>query len=135
MAENIALAMPGRLDLATLSERVARVSAEYGLPLEPTALVADLSVGERQRIEIVRCLLQEPRLLIMDEPTAVLTRRKPTSSSSPFAGSRAEGCAVLYISHRLEEVKQLCHDATILRLAGSSPTSTPPSRRPPRSPG
>ena len=50
-----------------------RVLLEYGLPLEPTATVADLSVGERQRIEIVRCLLQEPKLLIMDEPTAVLT--------------------------------------------------------------
>ena len=73
VAENIALAMPGDFDLAALSEKIARVSKEYGLPLEPTVVVADLSVGERQRIEIVRCLLQEPRLLIMDEPTAVLT--------------------------------------------------------------
>ena len=116
VAENIALAMPGRLDLATLSERVARVSAEYGLPLEPTALVADLSVGERQRIEIVRCLLQEPRLLIMDEPTAVLTPQEADQLFVTLRRLAGEGCAVLYISHRLEEVKQLCHDATILRL-------------------
>ncbi len=60
VAENIALAMPGPFDMGKLSERISRVSKEYGLPLEPTAIVADLSVGERQRIEIVRCLLQEP---------------------------------------------------------------------------
>ena len=114
--ENIALAMPGRLDLAALGERVARVSAEYGLPLEPSALVADLSVGERQRIEIVRCLLQSPRLLIMDEPTAVLTPQEADQLFVTLRRLAGEGCAVLYISHRLEEVKQLCHDATILRL-------------------
>ena len=116
-AENIALAMPGgAFDLAALGERVARVSAEYGLPLEPTALVADLSVGERQRIEIVRCLLQAPRLLIMDEPTAVLTPQEADQLFVTLRRLAADGCAVLYISHRLEEVKQLCHDATILRL-------------------
>ena len=59
MRKNIALAMPGDFDLAALSERIGRVSKDYGLPLEPDAVVADLSVGERQRIEIVRCLLQE----------------------------------------------------------------------------
>ena len=114
--ENIALAMPGALNLAGLGKRVARVSAEYGLPLEPSALVADLSVGERQRIEIVRCLLQEPRLLIMDEPTAVLTPQEADQLFVTLRRLAEEGCAVLYISHRLEEVKQLCHDATILRL-------------------
>ena len=113
--ENIALAMPGRFDLAALGERVKRVSAEYGLPLEPTALVADLSVGERQRIEIVRCLLQAPRLLIMDEPTAVLTPQEADQLFVTLRRLAGEGCAVLYISHRLEEVKQLCHEATILR--------------------
>ena len=116
VVENIALAMPGRLDLTALGERVARVSAEYGLPLEPTALVADLSVGERQRIEIVRCLLQEPRLLIMDEPTAVLTPQEADQLFVTLRRLADDGCAVLYISHRLEEVKQLCHNATILRL-------------------
>ena len=114
--ENIALAMPGTLDLAALGARVARVSAAYGLPLEPSALVADLSVGERQRIEIVRCLLQEPRLLIMDEPTAVLTPQEADQLFVTLRRLAGEGCAVLYISHRLEEVKQLCHDTTILRL-------------------
>ena len=115
VAENIALALPGRFDLGALGERIARVSAEYGLPLAPTALVADLSVGERQRIEIVRCLLQEPRLLIMDEPTAVLTPQEADQLFVTLRRLAGDGCAVLYISHRLEEVKQLCHHATILR--------------------
>ena len=115
VAENIALALPGAFDLVSLGERIARVSAEYGLALEPTALVADLSVGERQRIEIVRCLLQEPRLLIMDEPTAVLTPQEADQLFVTLRRLAGDGCAVLYISHRLEEVKQLCHHATILR--------------------
>ena len=77
--------------------------------------MADLSVGERQRIEIVRCLLQAPRLLIMDEPTAVLTPQEAEQLFLTLERLSGEGCAVLYISHRLEEVKRLCHDATILR--------------------
>ena len=116
VAENIALALPpGPFDLQGLGARIAQVSAEYGLPLEPTALVADLSVGERQRIEIVRCLLQEPRLLIMDEPTAVLTPQEADQLFVTLRRLAEDGCAVLYISHRLAEVQQLCHDATILR--------------------
>ena len=116
VVENIALALRGAFDPAALGERIARIAREYGLPLEPTALVADLSVGERQRIEIVRCLLQEPRLLIMDEPTAVLTPQEADRLFVTLRRLAHDGCAVLYISHRLEEVKRLCHDATILRL-------------------
>jgi ABC-type uncharacterized transport system ATPase subunit len=115
VAENIALAMPGAFDMKKLSERITRVSRDYGLPLEPTAVVADLSVGERQRIEIVRCLLQEPKLLIMDEPTAVLTPQEADQLFVTLARLAGEGCAVIYISHRLEEVKRLCHNVTILR--------------------
>jgi simple sugar transport system ATP-binding protein len=115
VAENVALAMPGEFDMAKLSEKIARVSKEYGLPLAPTATVADLSVGERQRIEIVRCLLQEPKLLIMDEPTAVLTPQEADQLFVTLTRLAKEGCAVIYISHRLEEVKRLCHNVTILR--------------------
>lgn len=115
VAENIALALPGDVDFAELSAKIESVSQQYGLPLIPTALVADLSVGERQRIEIVRCLLQEPSLLIMDEPTAVLTPQEADQLFLTLERLAGEGCAVLYISHRLEEVKRLCHDATILR--------------------
>ncbi len=115
VVENIALALPGAFDRERLASRIAEVSREYGLPLEPEALVADLSVGERQRIEIVRCLLQAPRLLIMDEPTAVLTPQEADQLFVTLRRLAREGCAVLYISHRLEEVKRLCHHATILR--------------------
>ncbi len=114
--ENISLAIAEEADLALLAEKISRVSREYGLPLEPHAIVADLSVGERQRIEIVRCLLQEPKLLIMDEPTAVLTPQEADQLFVTLRKLAGEGVAILYISHRLEEVRQLCHDATILRM-------------------
>ena len=81
VTENIALALPPDEKIAVLAERIKIISDDYGLLLRPNALVADLSVGERQRIEIVRCLLQAPRLLIMDEPTAVLT---PQEASQLF---------------------------------------------------
>ena len=113
--QNVALALPTSLDMAELARRIETVSNEYGLPLQPEALVADLSVGERQRIEIVRCLLQEPKLLIMDEPTAVLTPQEANRLFVTLQRLAGEGCAILYISHRLEEVKRICHDATILR--------------------
>jgi general nucleoside transport system ATP-binding protein len=115
VAENIALAIDGAFDLDALSKRISQVSTDYGLPVSPAAVVGDLSVGERQRIEILRCLLQHPKLLIMDEPTSVLTPQEADQLFVVLKRLAAEGCAVLYISHRLEEVKGLCTAATILR--------------------
>nr|MCS5608228.1 ATP-binding cassette domain-containing protein [Alphaproteobacteria bacterium] len=115
VTENIALALPPDAKIKGMAGRIEKVSDDYGLPLRPDALVADLSVGERQRIEIVRCLLQEPHLLVMDEPTAVLTPQEAGQLFVTLERLANEGCGVLYISHRLEEVKRLCHDATILR--------------------
>jgi len=115
VVENIALALPGKFDLKALTKRIIAVSQDYGLPLEPSALIADLSVGQRQRIEIVRCLLQEPQLLIMDEPTAVLTPQESEQLFKTLNRLAGEGCAILYISHRLDEIQQLCDEATILR--------------------
>lgn len=115
VAENIALALDGKFDLRALGKRIASVSEKYGLMVEPTALVSNLSVGEQQRVEIVRCLLQKPRLLVMDEPTAVLT---PQESERLFATLRLladNDCSVLYISHRLEEVMKLCDQASVMR--------------------
>jgi ABC-type uncharacterized transport system ATPase subunit len=114
-AENILLATPGRTSLETLSARIETISRRYGLDVEPGRLIHTMSVGERQRVEIVRALLGEPRLLIMDEPTSVLT---PQAVESLFATLRrlaAEGCSILYISHKLEEVRDLCERATVLR--------------------
>ena len=115
VAENISLALAGTGGLGALKTRIATVSKEYGLPLNPDSIVADLSVGERQRVEIVRCLLQEPRLIIMDEPTSVLTPQEADQLFVTLKRLASEGCSVLYISHRLEEVRSICHHATILR--------------------
>lgn len=115
VAENVALAMVDPPPMKDLAATIARVSSDYGLPLDPQARVADLSVGERQRIEIVRCLLQHPKLIIMDEPTSVLTPQEADKLFETLERLASEGCAILYISHRLEEVKRLCHHATILR--------------------
>lgn len=115
VSENIALALEKPGTMRSLGERIRAVSREYGLPLDPDALVADLPVGIRQRIEIVRCLLQAPRLIIMDEPTSVLTPQEADELFLTLKRLASEGCAVLYISHRLEEVQRICHQATILR--------------------
>lgn len=115
VAENVALGMVNPPPRRQLRERIAEVSRAYGLPLDPDRLVGQLSAGEQQRVEIVRCLLQSPRLLIMDEPTSVLT---PDEAGQLFATLRrlaAEGTAILYISHKLAEVQDLCSRATILR--------------------
>ena len=87
-------------------------------------------MGERQRIEIVRCLLQNPQLLIMDEPTSVLTPQEVAKLFATLRRLAHEGCSILYISHKLEEIKVLCDRATIMRLAGSSPNAIRGWRRP-----
>ena len=115
VAENIALALDGNVPIDRISEEARRLSKEYGLPLDPSAHVADLSVGERQRIEIVRALLQNPELIILDEPTSVLTPQEADKLFETLAKLKAEGRSVLYISHRLEEVQRICDRATVLR--------------------
>lgn len=115
VAENIALSLDPRISLAKISEEAAVLSRNYGLPLDPNAHVADLSVGERQRIEIVRTLLQNPELIILDEPTSVLTPQEADRLFETLAKLKAEGRSVLYISHRLEEVQRICDRATVLR--------------------
>jgi simple sugar transport system ATP-binding protein len=72
-------------------------------------------VGERQRVEIIRCLLQNPKLLIMDEPTSVLTPDAVRRLFEMLRKLAAEGCSILYISHKLDEIRELCHSATVLR--------------------
>jgi simple sugar transport system ATP-binding protein len=116
VAENIALGLNEAKDRIGLNERIVKVSTAYGLPVDPTRRVHDLSVGERQRIEIVRCLLQNPKLLIMDEPTSVLTPKEAETLFHTLRRLAAEGCSILYISHKLEEVRALCEAATVMRL-------------------
>ncbi|MEM8742067.1 MAG: ABC transporter ATP-binding protein [Pseudomonadota bacterium] len=115
VAENIALGMPQGRTGAALSDRIRQVSETYGLPLNPDRLVGTLSAGERQRVEIIRCLLQSPRLLIMDEPTSVLTPGEVAQLFATLRKLAADGVAILYISHKLDEIRALCDRATILR--------------------
>jgi len=116
VAENVALGMENPPPARELASRIRHVSETYGLPLDPHRLVGDLSAGERQRVEIIRCLLQDPKLLIMDEPTSVLTPQEVEILFETLRKLSAEGTAILYISHKLEEIRALCDAATILRL-------------------
>jgi simple sugar transport system ATP-binding protein len=127
VAENVALALSPGPAMRDIAVKVASISAAYGLPLDPRRAVHTLSVGERQRIEIVRCLMQDPRLIILDEPTSVLTPQEAEQLFATLERIAGEGRAVLYISHRLEEVKRLCHTATILRHGKRIATCDPRS--------
>ena len=115
VGENIALGMENPPKSGALSQKIISVSNAYGLPLDPQRLVGDLSAGERQRVEIIRCLLQDPKLLIMDEPTSVLTPQEVFTLFTTLRKLKSEGTSILYISHKLEEIRELCETASILR--------------------
>jgi general nucleoside transport system ATP-binding protein len=132
VVENVALALPGTPDLSELAERIRQVSDKYGLPVDPRRIVHSLSVGERQRVEIIRCLLQTPKLLIMDEPTSVLTPQAVRKLFETLRKLASEGCSILYISHKLDEIQELCHTATVLR-AGKVTGHCVPSQESPKS--
>src|SRR6201981_1666768 len=125
VAENVALGLDGKESFKDMSARLEQVSRQYGLPLDPRREVWQLSVGERQRIEIVRALMQNPKFLILDEPTAVLTPQEADQLFIVLERLKAEGRAILYISHKLEEVKRLCDTATILRGGKKVATCNP----------
>jgi general nucleoside transport system ATP-binding protein len=113
--ENIALGLPGAKADAALAAAAGALAERYHLALSLEAPVWSLSVGERQRIEIVRCLLQKPKLLVLDEPTSVLTPQEAENLFLTLEGLVADGASVLFISHKLDEVRRLCSVATILR--------------------
>jgi simple sugar transport system ATP-binding protein len=132
VVENIALALPGAPKLDALARRIEDVSVKYGLPVDPRRLVHALPVGGRQRVEILRCLLQNPKLLIMDEPTSVLTPQAVRKLFETLRRLASEGCSILYISHKLDEIRELCHTATVLRDGKVTGTCVP-TRETPRS--
>ncbi len=114
-AENVWLGLDKAMKLEQVQQRVVEVAHTYGLDVDPMRPVHTLSVGERQRVEIVRALLTEPSLLILDEPTSVLT---PQAVEKLFVTLRKlsdGGCSILYISHKLDEIRALCHHCTVLR--------------------
>ena len=115
VAENIQLALPAGESLSSLSERVRIMSAEYGIGVDPDARIHNLSVGQQQRVEIMRCLLQDPSLLIMDEPTSVLTPQETEQLFDVLRRFSNSGVAILFISHKLDEIRALTSRATVLR--------------------
>ena len=113
VVQNISLIVPGTK--ADLARRIRALGDEFGLSVEPSAMVYELSVGERQRVEIIRCLMLSPELLILDEPTSVLPPQSVQMLFATLRALQAKGMAILFISHKLEEIRQLCDQATILR--------------------
>ena len=113
VVENIALTNAGsRKDLA---RRIQEIGAAYQLEVDPSAMVQSLSVGQRQRVEIIRCLMADLQLLILDEPTSVLPPQHVQALFDALRKLQDDGVAILYISHKLEEIRELCDTATILR--------------------
>jgi len=125
VAENIALGMDKPPSIKNLSNTIESVSKEYGLPIDPRKSVGDLSAGEQQRVEIIRCLLQDPKLLIMDEPTSVLTPNEANTLFITLDKLKLKGTSILYISHKLEEIRLICDTATILRGGENVGTCNP----------
>ena len=115
VAENVWLGLDKNLSLAEVSRRITATTQAYGLQLEPTRPVHTLGVGERQRVEIVRSLLTDPKLLILDEPTSVLTPQAVENLFVTLRQLAARGCSILYISHKLHEIRALCTACTVLR--------------------
>lgn len=130
VTENALLSTDEAVSRSELAAQITMLSERYGLPIDPARLVHDLSVGERQRVEIIRCLLQKPKLLIMDEPTSVLPPQAVTQLFETLRKIRAEGCSILYISHKLDEIQALCDTATILRGGRVTGTCRPAEETP-----
>ncbi len=131
VGENLALALP-KLSKRAIGKKAAELSDKYGLTLRLSRRVEALSAGEKQRVEIVRALIQTPKLLILDEPTSVLTPQEADRLFETLDALAADGMALIYISHRLPEIRQLCDRATILRqgavVATCDPKTTPLSQ-------
>ncbi len=115
VAENVWLGLDKGLSLAQVTRSVAAKAAEYGLDIDPARPVHTLSVGEMQRVEIIRALLTRPQLLILDEPTSVLTPQAVQMLFVVLKKLASEGCSILYISHKLHEIRALCTACTVLR--------------------
>jgi general nucleoside transport system ATP-binding protein len=115
VAENVWLGLDKHLTLAEVTQRISAKASEYGLDIEPSRPVHTLSVGEMQRVEIIRALLTNPKLLILDEPTSVLTPQAVEKLFVVLKKLSSEGCSILYISHKLHEIRELCTACTVLR--------------------
>ncbi len=115
VAENVWLGLDKNMSLAQVTQSITAKAAEYGLDIDPERPVHTLSVGEMQRVEIIRALLTNPQLLILDEPTSVLTPQAVEKLFVVLKKLASEGCSILYISHKLHEIRELCNACTVLR--------------------
>ena len=115
VAENVWLGLDKSLTLAEVTRRIESTASAYGLDVDPQRPVHTLGVGEMQRVEIIRALLTRPRLLILDEPTSVLTPQAVDKLFVTLRQLAAEGCSILYISHKLHEIRALCTACTVVR--------------------
>jgi simple sugar transport system ATP-binding protein len=125
VAENVWLGLDKSLPLAEVTRQITETAAAYGLDVDPTRPVHTLSVGEMQRVEIIRALLTHPQLLILDEPTSVLTPQAVERLFVVLRQLAAQGCSILYISHKLHEIRALCEACTVLRGGRVSGTCDP----------
>ncbi|MBJ7537691.1 ABC transporter ATP-binding protein [Marinomonas sp. C1424] len=117
-------------NIGDLAQRISKLSADYGLDVDPHRYVHSLSIGERQRVEIMRCLVQSVKLLILDEPTSVLTPQEVSGLFGVLRTLSEQGCSILFISHKLHEVTEICHKATILRGGKVVDTCVPSEETP-----
>jgi ABC-type uncharacterized transport system ATPase subunit len=115
VAENVWLGLSKTLTLAEVTTQIRETATAYGLDIDPDRPVHTLSVGEMQRVEIIRALLTHPQLLILDEPTSVLTPQAVEKLFVVLKKLAAQGCSILYISHKLHEIRELCTACTVLR--------------------
>ncbi|HWH25264.1 MAG TPA: ABC transporter ATP-binding protein [Pseudolysinimonas sp.] len=133
VAENVILGHEptgtlGRLDLETARQRVREISARFGFDLDPDALIEDLPVGVQQRVEIIKALARDARVLIFDEPTAVLTPQETDEFMVIMRQLRDAGTAIVFITHKLREVREVADRITVIRLGRvvgeASPTAS-----------
>ncbi|MGB0385364.1 MAG: ABC transporter ATP-binding protein [Ardenticatenaceae bacterium] len=118
VAENVILGLKGtpfRLDLAAVEQKISTLSKQYGIPVDPKAYIWQLSVGEQQRVEIIKLLYRGADILILDEPTAVLTPQEADELGQTLRQMAAEGKAIVFISHKLHEVMAFADRVTVLR--------------------
>jgi len=130
VAENIVLGHektkgPGLLDLEAARKEILRVSAEFNFDIDPDALVENLPVGLQQRVEIIRALIYDAKVLILDEPTAVLTPQETDELLRNMKKLKATGTSIVFITHKLREVKEAADKITIIRRGKVVGTASP----------
>ena len=125
VAENVWLGLDKSMALAEVTRRIQAKAGEYGLDIDPARPVHTLSVGEMQRVEIIRALLTDPKLLILDEPTSVLTPQAVEKLFVVLNKLVEQGCSLLYISHKLHEIRALCSACTVMRAGQVTGTCDP----------